>query len=195
MARIKTLIIDNYDSFTFNLFQYIGELKGNPIVKRNDELTLAEVEKIKPTHIIISPGPGRPDDPDYFGICLEVILNLSSTIPVLGVCLGHQGICYAFGGKVVRAPKIMHGKTSLIHHDKKGLFHGIKSSLIGMRYHSLIAENKSVPRCLRVTAIEKKSGIVMAVQHVDRPLFGIQFHPESIGTPDGKKILKNFLSC
>lgn len=191
---MKTLIIDNYDSFTFNLFQYVGELGGNPLVKRNDEIDLSEIEKLNPTHIIISPGPGRPDDPEYFGVNRDVILNLAPRVPTLGVCLGHQGICHVLGGKVIRAPEIMHGKTSAIQHDGRGIFRGVKNPLTGMRYHSLIAEKKSVPRELKITATEKESGIVMAVEHRKIPLFGIQFHPESIGTPEGKKILKNFLA-
>lgn len=201
----KTLIIDNYDSFTFNLFQYLGELKANPIVFRNDELTLEKIRELQPTHIVISPGPGRPDDPEYFGINAAVIRELVDT-PILGVCLGHQGICHAFGGRVVRASQVMHGKTSEIVHDKGfsnppkspftkgGLFRGIASPLIGMRYHSLIVERASIPREFNITATEKKSRIVMAVEHRSRPLFGIQFHPESVGTPAGKKILKNFLA-
>jgi len=190
---MKTLIIDNYDSFTFNLFQYLGELGGNPIVRRNDEVTISAIKKIAPTHIVISPGPGRPDDPKYFGICLEVILNLSTQIPVLGVCLGHQGICYAFGGKIVQAPEVRHGKTSQVLHNKRGLFKNIPTPCEVMRYHSLIVDRDNIPEILRVTATEKESSLVMAVEHVSRPLFGIQFHPESIGTPSGKKILKNFL--
>lgn len=192
MARLQTLIIDNYDSFTFNLFQYLGELKGNPLVRRNDEITLNDVEKLKPTHIVISPGPGRPDDPDYFGVNLEIILN--TKIPLLGVCLGHQGICAAFGGKIVSAPKVMHGKTSEIQHNQKELFRGILSPLVGMRYHSLIADKRTIPAELKITATERRSGVVMAVQHVERPIYGIQFHPESVGTVYGKKILRNFLS-
>ncbi|MFH0833839.1 MAG: aminodeoxychorismate/anthranilate synthase component II [Patescibacteria group bacterium] len=192
MAAKKTLIIDNYDSFTFNLFQYFGELGANPVVHRNDELTLAKIQEIAPTHIVISPGPGRPDDPEYFGINSAVIRELKTT-PILGVCLGHQGICFVLGGKVIRAPQVMHGKTSEIVHDGKGLFRGIRSPLVAMRYHSLIAERKSVPSELAITAFEKNSKMVMAVQHKTRPLFGIQFHPESIGTPTGKQILQNFL--
>jgi len=188
----KTLIIDNYDSFTFNLFQMLGELGANPIVRRNDELSLSEIKKLKPSHIVISPGPGVPSDAKYFGINSEVIKKLTN-IPILGICLGHQGICHVLGGKVVRAPEIRHGKTSQISHDKKGLFQGISSPLEGMRYHSLIAERKSIPSELKISAEEKKSKIVMAVQHKERPLFGIQFHPESVGTPTGKKILGNFL--
>ncbi len=193
MIHKKTLIIDNYDSFTFNLFQILGELGANPIVHRNDELSLEKIREINPTHIVISPGPGIPSDSKYFGINLEVIHEFTK-IPILGVCLGHQGICYAFGGKVIKAPKIMHGKTSLISHSKKRLFKGISSPLEGMRYHSLIVERKSLPQELKITAEEKKSGIVMAVEHVSRPLFGIQFHPESVGTLAGKKIMKNFLA-
>lgn len=193
MPAKKTLLIDNYDSFTFNLYQYLGELGGNPIVKRNDELTIAEIEKLKPTHIVLSPGPGRPDDVAYFGVCLEVILNLSEKIPVLGVCLGHQGIAYAFGGKVIRAPSVMHGKTSMITHTGKGIFRNLPNPIEGMRYHSLVAEESSFPLVLEITAREKESGLIMGLQHCERRLFGIQFHPESIGTPQGKKILQNFL--
>jgi anthranilate synthase component II len=190
---MRTLIIDNYDSFTFNLFQMLGELKGNPVVYRNDELDLAKIRKINPTHIVISPGPGRPDDVNYFGVNLKVIRKLNE-IPILGICLGHQGICYAFGGKIIKAPKVMHGKTSKIIHKSKGLFRGIRSPLEGMRYHSLIVDHKSITQELSIVAEEKTSGIIMGVQHNTRPLFGIQFHPESIGTLSGKKILKNFLA-
>ena len=192
VARKKTLIIDNYDSFTFNLFQFLGELKANPVVFRNDELTLEKIREIRPSHIVISPGPGRPDDPEYFGINSAVIREMTDT-PILGVCLGHQGICYVLGGKIIRAPKVMHGKTSEIIHNQKGLFKEIKSPLIGMRYHSLIADRKSFSPELKITAYEKKSQIIMAIEHETRPLFGIQFHPESVGTPTGKKILANFL--
>lgn len=193
MPAKKTLLIDNYDSFTFNLYQYLGELQANPIVKRNDELTIAEIEKMQPTHIVLSPGPGRPDDVAYFGVCLEVILNLSEKIPVLGVCLGHQGIAHAFGGKVIRAPQVMHGKTSVITHTGKGIFRNLPNPIECMRYHSLVAEEKSFPPMLEITAREKESGLIMGLQHRSRKLFGIQFHPESIGTPMGKKILENFL--
>ena len=191
--RLKTLIIDNYDSFTFNLFQYLGELGANPLVYRNDKISLSEARTINPTHIVLSPGPGRPDDPAYFGVCLDLIRKAGQQIPLLGVCLGHQGIIYAFGGRVVKAPKIMHGKTSLVTHDQEGLFRGVKSPAAVMRYHSLIGSRTSWPKCLRVTA-KTKEGVVMAVEHEEYPIFGIQFHPESIGTPDGKKILSNFLT-
>jgi anthranilate synthase/aminodeoxychorismate synthase-like glutamine amidotransferase len=193
VAPKKTLIIDNYDSFTFNLFQYLGELRGNPVVFRNDELTVEKIREFAPTHIVISPGPGRPDDPEYFGVNSAVIREFVTT-PVLGVCLGHQGICYSFGAKIIRAPKILHGKTSQIVHDGKNLFRGVELPLVGMRYHSLIADRKTIPSELKITASEKNSKIVMAVEHISRPLFGIQFHPESIGTPAGKKILANFLA-
>ena len=189
---MKTLIIDNYDSFTFNLFQVLGELCANPIVYRNNELSLQEIQKINPSHIVISPGPGIPSDSKYFGINLEVIRKFKK-VPILGVCLGHQGICYAFGGKIIRAPEIRHGKTSKIIHNKKDLFRGIVSPLEGMRYHSLVVERKSIPSELKITAEEKKTKIVMAVQHISRPLFGVQFHPESVGTPTGKKIFHNFI--
>lgn len=192
-GRFKTLIIDNYDSFVYNLVQYIGELGGNPVVYRNDVLTLAEIEKIRPTHIVISPGPGNPTDEHYFGICNQVILEYGKKIPLLGVCLGHQGICAVFGGKVVKAPEIMHGKTSLIQHKQKGLFAGVKTPLKGMRYHSLIGEKKSLPEDLEIVA-ETDDGVIMGIQHKKFPIYGIQFHPESIGTEEGKKIIQNFLS-
>lgn len=193
MKRLKTLIIDNYDSFTYNLFQMVGELKGNPVVFRNDEVTVEEIKKEKYSHIIISPGPGDPGDKAYFGICLEVILKLGGDIPILGVCLGHQGIIQAYGGKVVRARQVRHGKTSAIDHDGKGIFEKIKSPLIGMRYHSLAGEKCSLPECLSITASSSDDGEIMGVKHKKYPVFGIQFHPESIGTPDGKMIIENFL--
>ncbi len=193
MPNLKTLIIDNYDSFVYNLVQYIGEQGGNPVVYRNDKITLEEIEKISPTHIVISPGPGNPTDPHYFGVCSQVILKYGKKKPVLGVCLGHQGICAVFGGKVVKAPEIMHGKTSRISHTGKSVFKGIQNPLEGMRYHSLIGEKESLPECLAITA-ETEDGLIMGVQHKEYPIHGIQFHPESIGTKEGKKIIKNFLS-
>ena len=192
MPKLKTLIIDNYDSFVYNLVQYIGEQEGNPVVYRNDKITLEEIEKINPTHIVISPGPGNPTDPHYFGICSQVILKHGKKIPVLGVCLGHQGIYAAFGGKIVKAPEIIHGKTSQIKHNGKSVFVGIKSPIEGMRYHSLMGEKSTLPDCLEVTA-ETEDGLIMGVQHKEYPIHGIQFHPESIGTAEGKKIVKNFL--
>jgi anthranilate synthase component 2 len=190
---MKTLIIDNYDSFTYNLYQYVGMLGGNPVVKRNDAIALDDVRVGGYTHIIISPGPGDPTDPRYFGICKDVILKCGKTIPVLGVCLGHQGIIAAFGGSVVRAPVIKHGKTSLIVHEGKGIFKNLDSPLQGMRYHSLVGERESIPFCLEITATAKDDGQIMGVRHRQFPIEGIQFHPESIGTESGMHILANFL--
>lgn len=193
MSNLKTLIIDNYDSFVYNLVQYIGEQDGNPVIYRNDKITLEEIKNINPTHIVISPGPGNPTDPHYFGICSRVILEYGKKVPVLGVCLGHQGICAVFGGNVVKAPEIMHGKTSLISHNGKSVFQGLKSPFEGMRYHSLLGEKASLPECLEITA-ETEDGLIMGVQHKEYPIHGIQFHPESIGTVNGKKMVKKFLS-
>ena len=189
---MKTLIIDNYDSFTYNLYQLIGELGGNPIVVRNDQITVGEIVKERYSHIVISPGPGSPDDPDYFGVCSQVILDLGKSIPVLGVCLGHQGIIHCFGGKIVRADRILHGKKSLIRHNRQGIFKNVRNPLIGVRYHSLIGEPISLPLDIEITA-ETDDGTIMGVRHKNFPIFGIQFHPESVGTEDGKLILKNFL--
>lgn len=191
---MKTLIIDNYDSFTYNLFQYAGELGGNPVVKRNDAITLGEVRGGGFTHIILSPGPGDPTDPRYFGVCKDVILKCGKTTPILGVCLGHQGIIAAFGGRVVRAPVVRHGKWSLIAHEGKGIFKNLPNPLQGMRYHSLVGERESLPACLEITATAKDDGQVMGVRHRQFPIEGIQFHPESIGTESGRALLKNFLT-
>ncbi len=189
---LKTLIIDNYDSFVFNLVQYVGEAKGNPVVYRNDKITIKEIEELNPTHIIISPGPGHPADKNYFGICDDIILKFGKTIPLLGVCLGHQGIINVFGGKVVKAPTIMHGKKSIITHDGKGIFKDVKNPLEVMRYHSLCGDNNSIPDCLEVTA-KTEDNIIMAIRHKEFPMEGVQFHPESIGTEEGKKMIRNFL--
>lgn len=197
---MKTLIIDNYDSFTYNLYQYVGELGGNPVVFRNDEITVEEIEKLAPTHIIISPGPGHPKKKEDFGVCREVIETLGERIPVLGVCLGHQGISFIFGGKIVRAPEIMHGKTSEMVQQEVGalkfpnILGEVSASFEAMRYHSLIADRDQMPSCLKVTAETAKDGLVMAIQHETFPVYGIQFHPESIGTEVGKTILKSFLN-
>ncbi len=188
-----TVIIDNYDSFTFNLYQFVGELGGNPVVYRNDAITLKQIQSMQPTHVIISPGPGDPRDEAYFGVCAQAILELGPRIPLLGVCLGHQGIGHVFGGKVVRAPQIMHGKTSMIKHSRSGIFARIKYPVQGMRYHSLIVERESLPECLQITA-ELDDGMIMGMKHKIFPIHGIQFHPESVGTPEGKKIIKNFLA-
>lgn len=189
---MKTLVIDNFDSFVFNLVQYFGELGGNPVVFRNNAITLDEIREMNPSHIVISPGPGSPDDPAYFGVCAEVIRTFGKKIPLLGVCLGHQGIANVFGGKVVRAPVIMHGKSSPIFHDGKGIFEGLPNPMEGMRYHSLVADPETFSKDLHITAwAEDKT--IMGLQHKIFPIYGIQFHPESIGTPHGKAILKNFL--
>ncbi len=183
------LVIDNYDSFTYNLVQQLGELGAEITVIRNDQLTLEEVRRLNPSHIVISPGPGTPDDG---GVSLDVISEFGPTIPVLGVCLGHQCIGQAFGGVVKRAPRLMHGKTSLIHHDDSALFNGLSNPFVATRYHSLIVEQSSLPDCLIVTA-RTEDGEIMGVRHVEYPVFGVQFHPESILTIEGPKLLRNFL--
>ena len=182
------LVIDNYDSFTYNLVQYLGELGYTVEVFRNDALTLDEIEAMKPDQIVISPGPGTPDDA---GISVDLIKRFHQDIPILGVCLGHQAIGQAFGGKVVRANKIMHGKVSLVEHDKKGMFHNLPSPLTATRYHSLIVE-EPLPDCLEITA-RGKDAEVMALRHKDYPVVGVQFHPESILTEYGHEMLRNFL--
>jgi len=189
---VNTIIIDNYDSFTFNLYQYIGELDERPQVFRNDRITLEKLVRLRPDRIIISPGPGSPDDPNYFGICRRVILELGRTIPVLGVCLGHQGIIHAFGGRILRAREVMHGKTSRVIHENVGVFRGLPPCFDAMRYHSLVGEGASMPDCLQITATTDDH-VIMGVRHRDYPIEGIQFHPESIGTGVGKQILMNFL--
>lgn len=184
------LMIDNYDSFTYNLVQYFRELGEDVQVYRNDAISLAGIEKKKPRRLVISPGPC---DPDKAGISLSVIKHFKGRLPILGVCLGHQAIVQALGGKIVRADRIMHGKTSMIIHDGKGLFHKIKNPFQATRYHSLIAERESLPKTLEVTAWTTE-GEIMGVRTPYYPIEGIQFHPESILTPEGKSILKNFLN-
>jgi len=218
---MKVFIIDNYDSFTYNLYQFIGEIltgaqsrgdieRFEIIVKRNDEVTLAELEAENPDRIIISPGPGSPDDDSYFGVCAQVIRELGPKVPTLGVCLGMQGIVHVFGGKVVKAHLPMHGKISPISHDGTSVFRNIPDQLEVMRYHSLMAERESFPECLRLTAVVgddirvgqfedlariRKGGRfeVMGVQHRDYPIHGIQFHPESFATEGGQELIANFL--
>ena len=184
------LVIDNYDSFTYNLVQYFGELGADPQVRRNDAITPEEVEKLKPKKIVISPGPGRPQDA---GISMELIRRLGSKIPLLGVCLGHQCIGEVYGGKVVRAGRLMHGKTSPIQHDGKGVFAKLPNPFEATRYHSLIVEKESVPSCLQVSA-ETAEGEIMGLRHKEYPVHGVQFHPESILSKEGKDLLANFLS-
>lgn len=186
---MSVLLIDNYDSFTYNLAQYLGELGAEVIVRRNDEITLEEVEALAPGHIVISPGPGDPNDG---GVSLEVIRAFAGRVPILGVCLGHQCIGAAFGGEVRRAPRLMHGKVSPVHHDRRGLFNGLPSPFNATRYHSLIVE-EPLPEPLVVTAFTAE-GEVMALRHRDFDLFGVQFHPESILTEYGKELLRNFLT-
>ena len=185
------LMIDNYDSFTYNLVQYIAALNYEVVVKRNDELTVREALDMKPEAIVISPGPGRPDNA---GISLELIKAAAGKIPVLGVCLGHQSIGQVFGGKVVQAKKIMHGKTSQITHDGKGLFTKLPADLKVVRYHSLALEEASLPDCLEITARTADDGEIMAVRHKKFLIEGIQYHPESVLTSTGKRQLANFLN-
>lgn len=190
---MKVLVIDNYDSFVYNLVQYIGELGPEIIVYRNDQITLEQAKALKPDRIIISPGPGSPEDPRYFGVCKAILKEISPKVPTLGVCLGHQGIISTFGGKVVAAKHLMHGKTSIIKHDGKALFSGVQNPFTATRYHSLAGEQDTIPSCLEVTAVAVDDGEVMGIRHVKYPIQGVQFHPESILCEDGKIIIKNFL--
>jgi anthranilate synthase/aminodeoxychorismate synthase-like glutamine amidotransferase len=183
------LVIDNYDSFTYNLVQLFGELKVDPLVRRNDEISLDEIRKLKPERICISPGPGRPEDA---GISAEVIRQLGPHTPILGVCLGHQCIAQVFGGEIVRAEKLMHGKTSTIRHNQRNIFEDVSQPLEATRYHSLIVRRESLPNSLEITA-ETDDGEIMGLQHREFPLHGVQFHPESVLTAEGKKLLANFL--
>jgi anthranilate synthase component 2 len=190
---MKVLVIDNYDSFVYNLAQYVGELGAEPLVYRNDQLTLKKALRLKPDKIIISPGPGTPSQPRYFGVCSQIIRHLSPKVPTLGVCLGHQGIVWTFGGRIVRAGRVMHGKTSPVWHDGRGVFKGVENPIQATRYHSLVAERASLPRCLAVTAVSLDDGEIMGVRHVEYSIEGVQFHPESILTRGGKQMVKNFL--
>lgn len=183
------LVIDNYDSFTYNLVQYLGELGARLAIYRNDKITLAEIKKLVPEKIIISPGPGEPKNA---GISEDVIRTFGMKIPILGVCLGHQAIGEAFGGRITGARQLMHGKTSLIHHKGEGIFKGIENPFEATRYHSLIVERRTLPRVLNITA-ETKDAEIMGLKHKEYPIYGVQFHPESILTGEGKKLLGNFL--
>jgi anthranilate synthase/aminodeoxychorismate synthase-like glutamine amidotransferase len=185
----RVLVVDNYDSFVYNLVQYVGELGASPLVYRHDALSLAEIRSLRPDAILISPGPGRPEDA---GISNEVIREMGAEVPVLGVCLGHQCIGQVFGGRVGRAPVIMHGKTSWITHDGKGVFAGLPEPFEATRYHSLVVERDSLPDVLEVSA-ESEDGTIMGLRHRELPIEGVQFHPESILTVGGHQLLRNFL--
>jgi anthranilate synthase component II len=192
---LKVLILDNYDSFVYNLAQYVGELADEVVVKRNDEVNIPAVRRFSPDKIIISPGPGTPTDPRYFGICTEVLRKVSCETPTLGVCLGHQGIVYSFGGKIVRAKRLRHGKTSPIRHDGKGIFRGLENPFEATRYHSLVADRRTLPDSLEVSAQSEDDGEIMGVRHRVFPIEGVQFHPESILTVQGHRIVENFLEA
>lgn len=184
------LVIDNYDSFTYNLVQYLGELGQEPQVWRNDKITLEEIEELAPERIVISPGPCTPNEA---GISIDVVNHFSGKLPILGVCLGHQSIGQAFGGRIVRAERLMHGKTSMIEHDGLSIYGGVPSPFEATRYHSLIVERSTLPDCLEISA-ETREGEIMGLRHKEYPVEGVQFHPESILTSEGKNILSNFLT-
>ena len=189
MTSPKVLIIDNYDSFTYNIVQYLGELGAEVLVFRNDGITLERIAELSPDRIVISPGPCTPREA---GISNEVIQKLGPSVPTLGVCLGHQCIAYCFGGDVVRAARLMHGKTSMIYHNGQSLFRGLSNPFIATRYHSLIVKADTLPSCLEITA-QTQEGEIMGIRHKELPIEGVQFHPESILTKEGKLLLKNFL--
>ena len=190
---MKVLILDNYDSFVYNLAQYVGEIADEVVVKRNDEVNIPAVRKLSPDKIIISPGPGTPADPRYFGVCTEILRKVSSETPTLGVCLGHQGIVHSFGGKIVKAKRLRHGKTSPIKHDGKGIFRGLRNPFEATRYHSLVADRRTFPDSLEVSAQSEDDREIMGVRHRVFPIEGVQFHPESILTVHGHRIIENFL--
>ena len=190
---MKFLIIDNYDSFVYNIAQYLGELGVDCDVIRNNKITLDEIKQNNYDAIIISPGPGTPEDKKYFGVCSDVIKNMGPTTPILGVCLGHQGIIHAFGGKVTNAGCVRHGKTSPVNHVNSELFKDVKNPFRATRYHSLVGDKTMIPSVLQVTATAADDGEIMAIKHKEYLIEGVQFHPESIMTEDGKKILANFI--
>jgi len=187
---IMIFVLDNYDSFTYNLVQYLGELGAAITVRRNDKTTIDEIAAMQPTHVVISPGPGRPEDA---GLTLDVIRGFGDAVPVLGVCLGHQAIGAAFGGRVVRAPIPVHGKTAVIEHDGRGVFAGIAESFSAGRYHSLVVAEEGLPAELEVSARTREEGIIMGLRHRTRPIHGVQFHPESVLTGEGRRMLRSFL--
>lgn len=184
------LIIDNYDSFTYNLYQYIAEISDNVLVKRNDKITIAEITELNPSSIVLSPGPGRPEDA---GICVDVIKTFMNKMPILGVCLGHQAIGIATGGRVIQANEIMHGKDSLVFHNADGLYKEMPNPFRAGRYHSLIIERETLPQVLQIES-ETKDGIIMGVRVKNTSVYGVQFHPESMLTPEGKTLVKNFMN-
>jgi anthranilate synthase/aminodeoxychorismate synthase-like glutamine amidotransferase len=184
------LLIDNYDSFTYNLAQYFGELGARVVVRRNDAIGIEEIEELHPKHLVISPGPGRPEDA---GISVDVIRAFAGKIPVLGVCLGHQAIGHAFGARVVRAPHVMHGKPSTVEHDGRGIFAGIPGTFQAARYHSLCVLEEGCPAELEISARAVEDGVVMALRHRTLPVHGVQFHPESVLTSEGRRMLRAFL--
>lgn len=190
---MKFLILDNYDSFVYNIAQILGELGIESDVFRNDKITLEQIQKNNYDAIIISPGPGNPENKKYFGICSDVITKLGPTKPILGICLGHQGIIHAFGGKVVNAGNVRHGKTSPIKHFDDTIFEGVKNPFRATRYHSLVGDKTIIPDSLKITAVAEDDGEIMGVRHKEYLIEGVQFHPESIMTVEGKKILSNFL--
>jgi anthranilate synthase/aminodeoxychorismate synthase-like glutamine amidotransferase len=188
----EILVIDNYDSFTYNLVQAIGALGADVDVERNDEITLEDVEERDPDGIVISPGPGNPADPDYFGVCRDVLLELSPTTPTLGVCLGMQGFVHHYGGEVVKAPRLMHGKACQVRHDGQGVYVDVDDPFQAGRYHSLVVKGGSLPEDIHATSYSDEDEL-MGVRHAEHPIEGVQFHPESILTPAGEDILDNFL--
>ena len=190
---MRILIIVNYDSFVCNLAQYLGELGGEPIVYRNNAITLEKARELRPERIVISPGPGNPVEERYFGVSARIIMELGKNIPTLGVCLGHQGIGHVFGAKIRRAKTLKHGKTSMIDHDGKGIYSGIDVPFVATRYHSLAVDEERIPRDLEVTAKSQDDDEIMGLRHKDYPIEGLQYHPESILTDLGMKILRNFL--
>jgi len=190
---MRVLVVDNYDSFVYNIAQRLGELKVQPTVLRNDKITINSIKRIDPDAIVISPGPGHPADKKYFGICTDIIAKLGPRIPILGVCLGHQGIVHAFGGKVINAKKVRHGKTSIIQYTSGKLFDQVSNPFKATRYHSLVADKK-IPPCLEVTATALDDGEIMGIRHRQYLIEGVQFHPESVLTKQGPKILFNFIS-
>ncbi|TBR24077.1 MAG: aminodeoxychorismate/anthranilate synthase component II [Candidatus Nitrosotenuis sp.] len=191
---MKFLILDNYDSFVYNIAQVLGELGVESEVIRNDKITIEQIQKNNYDAIIISPGPGTPEDKKYFGVCSDVIRKLGPTTPILGVCLGHQGIIHEFGGKVVNAGNVRHGKTSQIKHTDESIFHGVNNPFRATRYHSLVGDKTIIPDVLKITAVAEDDGEVMGVSHKEYLIEGVQFHPESILTTEGKKIFQNFIN-